>query len=513
MRKLALLSLSLLAIPALAQDAPPESAPAVATITSREIGGHMRFLASDLMKGRDTASPEIMLAGDYLATRLYAAGAEPAGESGPDGKTYFQSFPLEVVTPKTEGTGLSIVVERDGARVVIPCELGKDFTLFPRGVSPGEIDAQVVFGGYAQAGESDMKEFADLDVKNHFIMLYNGVKPGETAKGNKLNDARSRGAIGMILMQPPGGNNRRPGNRNASMFAQFFGRPSMTLGAAPTSIPSLNINDDIRDQLLRALGPETGPEKLGALEGVRVNFTFAAEKEVKNDRNVLGMFPGSDPEKKKEVIIYSAHYDHVGVDEKGVIFNGSDDNASGTSALLEIAEAVGEGPRPARTIVFLWVSGEEKGLLGSEWFSDHTTLPDDYKIVADINLDMVSRNDTDKIGLTPSPKHPDYSTLVTEAVEACKAENMEPVYDADQYYGRTDSFNFAKKGIPVIFFFCGVHADYHKSTDDFDKADFDKAARVARAAYRLGYKMAQADGVPTKIKADKTAETEDSAKK
>ena len=234
------------------------------------------------------------------------------------------------------------------------------------------------------------------------------------------------------------------------------------------------------------------------------------EKELKNDRNVLGFFPGSDPEKKKEVIIFSAHYDHVGVDSKGEIYNGSDDNASGTSSLLEIAEAFGQGSKPARSIAFLWVSGEEKGLLGSEWFANHQSLPANSKIVADINLDMVSRNDPKKIGITPSPRHRQYNSLVPAAQAMCKAEGMEAVFDADQYYGRTDSYNFASKGIPVIFFFAGVHADYHRPTDDFDKADLEKAARVARVAYRLGYQIAQTREAPKKIES-KPSEKSDHA--
>jgi Zn-dependent M28 family amino/carboxypeptidase len=190
------------------------------------------------------------------------------------------------------------------------------------------------------------------------------------------------------------------------------------------------------------------------------------------------------------------------VDDKGEIYNGSDDNASGTSSLLEIAQAVGLGPRPARSVAFLWVSGEEKGLLGSHWFADHLNLPEGHKIVADINLDMVSRNDPKKVGVTPSPKHGDYNSLVPVAQVSCRAEGMEVVFDADQYYFRTDSYSFANKGIPSIFFFAGVHADYHRPTDDFDKADLEKAARVARAAFRLGWQAAQAREAPKKIKAE-----------
>ncbi len=284
------------------------------------------------------------------------------------------------------------------------------------------------------------------------------------------------------------------------MAAFGFGRPSaVTLDRAPTRIPTLSFTEPIRELILKTteLKPESKPH---LLEGFHLRCTFAAKKEMKEDRNVVGLFPGSDPDKAKEVIIYSAHYDHVGVNDKGEIYNGSDDNASGTSALLEIAEAFGDGPRPARSIAFLWVSGEEKGLLGSQWFSDHVSLPQDFKIVADINLDMVSRNDAKSIGITPSDKHADYSTLIPVAMAAAKEEGLTTKFDADQFYFRTDSYHFARKGIPIVFFFCGVHDDYHRPTDDFTKADFEKAARVARSAYRLGWQVAQAKDVPKKIR-------------
>ena len=129
-------------------------------------------------------------------------------------------------------------------------------------------------------------------------------------------------------------------------------------------------------------------------------------------------------------------------------------------------------------------------------------LPADYKIVADINLDMVSRNDSKKIGVTPSPKHGDYNSLIPVAEASCRAKGMEVVFDADQFTSRTDSYSFAKKGIPIIFFFSGLHADYHRPSDDIEKADVEKAARIARAAYRLGWQVAQCAEAPKKIKSE-----------
>ena len=320
--------------------------------------------------------------------------------------------------------------------------------------------------------------------------------------------ALERGALGQILVAAPNPAAQQSPDSTQPMRLFGFGQPATTLGHAPGRLPTLMFAEPIRDLIVKAteLTADTKPK---ALDGVRVRFKYTAKKELKEDRNVIGLFRGTDPEKAKEVVIYSAHYDHVGVDEKGEIFNGSDDNASGTSALLEIAEAFGDGPRPARSVAFLWVSGEEKGLLGSQWFSDHSTLPEGYKIVADINLDMVSRNDGKTIGITPSDKHADYSTLIPAARLAAKEEGLTTKFDADEFYFRTDSYNFARKGIPVIFFFCGVHEDYHRPTDDFAKADFEKAARVARAAYRLGWEVAQAKEAPKKIKAGDVAKTAD----
>jgi hypothetical protein len=493
-----------------------ESVPeAVKGITAKEIGGHLRFLASDLMKGRDTASPEVRIAAEYLAAHLYGAGAEPLGDSGQGGRTYFQRFPLEVVTAKEDGTELELVLELNGSKRVIPCKLGSDFVLYPHGIVPGEIEAPIVFAGYGRVDAAQkIDDYAGLDVKNRFVLVYDARPDGDSSRSrgggrrmramfnpfSKIEPARKNGALGVLVMQPPGRETQAP---TVPFSAQNLGfsRPSMSLGHPPASLPAIGLTDPIRDLMVSACGLTADTKgQLLCGGGVHARFRFAATAEIKEDRNVLGFFPGTDPEKKKEIVIYSAHYDHVGVNDKGEIHNGSDDNASGTSTLLEIAQAFGQGPRPARSVAFLWVSGEEKGLLGSQWFADHMNLPAGYKIVADINLDMVSRNDPKKVGVTPSPHHTDYNSLVPAAQSSCQAEGMEIVFDADEFYFRTDSYSFANKGIPIIFFFSGIHADYHQPTDDVEKADLEKAARIARAAYRLGWRTAQASDVPKKIK-------------
>jgi hypothetical protein len=496
-------------------DSPEEPPPeAINSITASEIGGHLRFLASDLMKGRDTGSPETRLAAEYLAAGLFAVGAKPLGDQEPAGQTYFQCFPLEEVTPLEQGTALELIVEVNDSRRIVPCKLGEDFILYPQGVVAGEVEAPVTFAGYGRVDrDQKIDDYGGLDVKNHFVLVYDGEPEKDKPEGGpqtipifnpfpKRQAAETKGALGVLLIKPPGRKTPTPiipfSARN-----QGFGRSTTSLGSAPASLPILILADPVRDLLQGWLSMDAESKPPVLEHGMlRARFRFAERRVHKSDRNVVGFFPGADPSKSKEFVVFSAHYDHVGVNDKGEIFNGSDDNASGTSGLLEIAEAFSKTPRPPRSVAFLWVSGEEKGLLGSQWFANHLTLPADSKIVADINLDMISRNDRTKINITPSPEHSEYNSLVPAAVVACKAEGMEVVFDADSFFSRTDSSSFAQKGVPVIFFFAGLHPDYHRPTDDYDAADLEKAAHVARAAFRLGWKIAQAPDVPKKINAE-----------
>ncbi|RUL87678.1 M28 family peptidase [Tautonia sociabilis] len=503
------------------------SAPAAASITERELSGHLHFLASDLMKGRDTASPEIKIASEYLATRLRSFGAEPSGDVEQGEPTYFAHFPLEFITPQVEGTSLSVRIEEDGATREINGVFEKDFILVPRGIAPGEIEAPLVYLGYGRTGEADApNDFDAVAVDGRIVLVLDGLPPGEEEdqenRGRrgmgansfaKLQEARQRGALALLIVHPFDLEESQPYSQTNPFAVRMFGRRSMSLGSSsPEGTPMIFVEDHIRDAIDEAVGLSDDPATPRELSGATAHFSFAAEVERVKDRNVIGLFPGSDEELRKEVVIYSAHYDHVGVmnDE---IHNGSDDNASGTSALLEIADAFGSGPRPRRSVAFLWVSGEEKGLLGSRWWSEHMTLPEGYELVADINMDMVSRNDPNRVSITPSPDHPDYSTIIPVAVDALAAEGMEPDYDADQFYARTDSFNFARMGIPIIFFFSGLHEDYHRPGDDVEKADIGKASRIARAAYRLGWALAQSDDRPARISkdAEDTEEDEDQA--
>ncbi|MFK7741871.1 MAG: M28 family metallopeptidase, partial [Planctomycetota bacterium] len=215
--------------------------------------------------------------------------------------------------------------------------------------------------------------------------------------------------------------------------------------------------------------------------------------------NVVAVLRGSDPKLADEAIVYSAHMDHVGKRMDGDVFNGADDNASGSAGLLAIASAYAKAEKPPRrSIIFLSVSGEELGLWGSRYYSEHPTWPL-KDIVADINTDMIGRSGPEsgpmEVTVTPSYRHRAFSTIVRDAARFGKTLGMS-FSSGDKYYQRSDHYNFARKGVPVVFFCNGEHEDYHQVSDHAEKLDGDKMERIARLAFWTGWHVANADERP-----------------
>jgi hypothetical protein len=216
--------------------------------------------------------------------------------------------------------------------------------------------------------------------------------------------------------------------------------------------------------------------------------------------NTVGILEGSDPVLRKEYLVYSAHMDHIGITPGGAdsVNNGADDDASGTTGVMELAEAFSRpGARPKRSIIFLTVSGEEKGLWGSRYFSEHPAVPID-RIVADINIDMIGRNWRDTI-VAIGKEHSDLGTTLERVNRAHPELRMTAIDDRwpeERFYFRSDHYNFARKGVPILFFFNGVHPDYHQVTDSPDKIDSEKEARILRLLYHLGREIGNAPERP-----------------
>ena len=217
--------------------------------------------------------------------------------------------------------------------------------------------------------------------------------------------------------------------------------------------------------------------------------------------NVVGLLEGSDPALKNEYIVLSAHMDHVGIGTPvngDSIYNGADDDASGTSGVLELAEALSRpGARPKRSVVFLTVSGEEHGLWGSAWFSGHSPVPI-KQVVADLNIDMIGRNWKDTI-VVIGKEHSDLGTTLDRVNRAHPELGMKAIDDIwpqESFYFRSDHYNFARRGVPVLFFFNGTHADYHGPDDEPNRIDAEKASRIVRLVYLIAQEVGNSPQKP-----------------
>jgi Zn-dependent M28 family amino/carboxypeptidase len=251
--------------------------------------------------------------------------------------------------------------------------------------------------------------------------------------------------------------------------------------------------------------PEDPYEPATFVQVPGLELTIAARSRVINELrapNTVGILEGSDPTLKDEYVVFSGHMDHVGVgspNEAGdSIYNGADDDASGTVAVVELAEAFAMlDPAPRRSIVFLTVSGEEKGLWGSAYFANHPAVPVDA-MVADINADMIARNWPDSI-VVIGKEHSDLGKTLDEVANAHPELNIVPMDDIwpeENFYGRSDHFNFARKGVPILFFFNGTHEDYHRPTDELASIDAEKASRITKLMFYLGLEVANAPDRP-----------------
>jgi hypothetical protein len=466
----------------------------------RQVDGHLSFLASDTMAGRDTGSVEADISAVYVASMFRRFGLEPAGDDG----TYLQTYPLVRTRLDLAALQFDMLLNGEAIRSFVPED---EYAVRGYGASGYELDGELVFAGHGLLDTvSGVDDYADLDVEGRFVLAILGAPDGDQPTSlrtvanwrAKQTAARERGAKGLLLINPPG--DERAAQRYRFTTRAML-RSQIALGgemAEADPFPRLYLQPVVARELFAAAGMDfdvamsAREESAGlggfALDGVRISLAAPVAAEAFSSRNTAAMLVGSDPELSKEVIVLSAHMDHVGVDGEGNVFNGADDNASGTTALMMVAEAMASDPvPPRRSILFMAVTGEEKGLLGSEWWVAHPTI-DIERVVANVNIDMVGRNAPDSIGVTPSPDHAEFNSLVSLAQELGPAAGLEVSWFAgegeyrrrvDEYYYRSDHVNFSNAGIPVIFFFAGEHEDYHQLTDTMEKIDIQKVLRVS----------------------------------
>lgn len=484
------------------QTTAPQGAPGgITKIDAGDLRRHASELASDAYGGRYTGSEGQVKAARYIAKHFEDCGLSPRGEKASKGWSFFMRYPVtrtELDPKKTKisvgseefTTGFAVIPGKKGTQVDVKgrflwCADGKADEL-PKGVA--NTIPVVVMAGAGGQGRA----------------LRDGFKSAAITRA--LAD---RGAKAVIYCMLDDQGAAAEAFNYSSMLA---GKPLLSYGkeggrGAPAGdVPAVYVNRKISQAILAGFGivlegqtytePKTLLKPAGRLQ------LDAKEDPKSHALNVVGYVEGSDADRKDEVVVVSAHMDHMGTRIDGDAFNGADDNASGSAGLLELAEAFGKGPRPARSILFLSVSGEEEGLWGSHWFSENPTW-DLAKIVANVNIDMIGRvadlSGEQGISMTPSHQHQQFNTLVRDAAKLADAVGITQLASGDTYYERSDHYNFARKGVPVVFFCDGEHADYHKVTDHADKLDYAKMERVTRLAYWVAFQAADAKERPKQL--------------
>lgn len=485
------------------------------TINTQDLKKHLFTLASDEYEGRETGKPGQKKAAKYIADYYTSLGVQPVVNG-----SWFQTYPLKVES--NLGSYATLNANR--------YDFIKDFYIF--GAEWTELKSdQIVFMGYGidDAKYSDYK--SKVDLKGKVVMCLMGEPMEEDGKSKITNDyapsewsqdwekktqiAKDKGAVGIIFVN-------MYYDMYVSRIRYWLEVPSMqldygkkreeTVGAPiPEVFISARMANDILSgskKTVEALSKKMSKSmksKPVAAKKASVNFHVEQKKEKLEAENVLCYIEGSDPKLKHEVVVISAHYDHIGI-VNGEINNGADDDGSGTVSTLEIAQAFmqakKEGRGPRRSVLILNVSGEEKGLLGSEWYSEYPIFPLENTVV-DLNIDMIGREDKKHAGenyvyIIGSDKLSTELHAISEKTNKTYSDMvLDYTYndpkDPNRFYYRSDHYNFAKHNVPIIFYFSGVHEDYHKPTDDVEKILFDKMANTAKLIFYTAWDIANRD--------------------
>jgi hypothetical protein len=512
-----------------------------ATVKVEEVKEWLGYLASDELEGRNTFSEGLGLAAAYIAGHLKSWGVKP-GNNG----SYFQRVAVLGVKSDNKST---VTVEVNGQSRTFKNSEG--VTLPPNVGAKRTFTAdQIEFVGYGlnspQTGNND---YAGKNVKDKVVVWLGGQGPknlsGQSMRvlGGRSREAISLGAAASIGVAGAG---RGRGGPQQQAPTGAVENPDFTTAerldkAVP---PAVSAGDEFFEFLFSGSEVKYAQlkEKAGsrdllpafALKNVRITFNLdAAYRVIKTQytRNVVGIIEGSDARLKDTYVAFGAHYDHVGYSEGELkqtesglqllggrgritagqaadrIWNGADDDGSGTVAIMAVAKAFATGPKPKRSLIFVWHTGEEKGLWGSRYFADLPTVPID-KIAAQVNIDMIGRNRDNKateantVYCVGSDRiSTEFHNLTVDANNALTKPlnldyEMNDPSDPEQIYYRSDHYSYAVKGIPIIFLTTALHPDYHANTDNPDKIEYEKLAHISQYAYEIGRLAANREKMP-----------------
>lgn len=487
-------------------------------ITAADFQAHVRYLASDRMQGRADGSRQLEQAADYIAGEFRRAGLEPLGGQG----SYFQPFPVTIGAKLGRENSLEARLNGRNERLA----LNRSFVPFAFSAA-ARVTGSMVFAGYGiTAEEYGYDDYKGLDVKDRIVIVlrhepqendeksaFNGrILTTHSFLHNKAINARMHGARAIVIVNDRAAHpaeedelvkfGQGGGPENLGIVAIQVKAAEVDRWLAPTGRKLADLEKKI-DETLQ-------PQSFALPESVSLMIETDIERVRGTIKNVVGYLPGSDPALNKQAIVLGAHYDHIGHGERsslaprevGKVHPGADDNASGTSALLELARAFAAGPRPLRSVIFVAFAGEELGLLGSSHYTKEPPWPLDQTI-AMLNMDMVGRVRDSKLyigGVGSSP-------VFKEVLEQANKEFGFKLEFSTTGYGASDHTSFYIRQIPVLFFFSGLHADYHKPSDRPEKIDSATGARVAQLVYTVADALDQRSERPAYAKVQEEAPT------
>ena len=518
------------------------------SISEPDLKTWLTYLSSDELQGRATYTEGLGLAAGYIAANLAQWGVKPAGDNG----TYLQLVKVQGVrTTSRASVTVSVNGEsrtfKDGEGITFPRQMGGKQTIEGK---------DIVFVGYGlQIPAADLNDYAEGEPKGKVVVYLGPQGPANIPQGsNRLLGARGRSAVekGAVAVigpvsgpggrgrggqpQPPaqpapqgqrqgapaappgGGRGAQPDNGDFTTVQKYDAPVTPQLTADDAFFEFLFSGSDVKYSDLKDKVAKREALPRFSLKGVAMTVNVDADYQVVRTRrtnNVVGIIEGTDPRLKDTYVAFGAHYDHTGFRESGqpgddLINNGADDDGSGTVAIMAIARAFAQGPKPKRSLLFVWHAGEESGLLGSRYMADHPVVGSIDKIVAQLNMDMVGRNRNDDpaasnmVLVVGSDRISTELHNINEDANASLPKPLELDYemndpaDPQSIYTRSDHYSYAAKGIPIVFYFTGLHPDYHRPSDTVDKIIFDKVRRVAQLAYETGRRVANLDHPPAK---------------
>jgi hypothetical protein len=459
-------------------------------ITAADLKEYLSILASDAMEGRETGKR-----GQKMAAAFIAAHFQEIGLAGPVNEEYYQPVRLYTTVPGDSYIKAGEKVYKNFQEIVFS---GTEDT-------HGEISLPLIF-----AGKGRKEDFEQVSVKDKaLLLLLSSADPFRPI----IAAAREQGAKVILIANPDAAESKKL----IAQYTNYLSAGTLTLKQAEVKAGVFFIGPDVAaslmnstsEKLTKAIGEDVKKSPLKKIKPGNITFSTKTEFKTLKTENVLGYLEGSD--KKDELVVVTAHYDHIGKRSKGEgdrINNGADDDGSGTSAVLELAkifaQAKKDGHGPRRSMLFMTVVGEEQGLLGSEYYSEHPVFPLD-KTVVDLNIDMIGRRDPGHKDSAPYVYVIGSNKLSSELHSLSESVNKKYtnlVFDymyndeshPSQLYYRSDHWNFAKKNIPIIFYFDGVHEDYHRPSDEIEKIEFDLMAKRAQCVFYTAWEIANRDG-------------------